>query len=148
MRGFHDATHTGSSLSFIWPNKTVVHSSGGSSTNVSEAESATDGTNWIVQATELRQPCKRCRLESRGIRFLSSYEKSADEGIHVTRCEDNPWIAAVQATRALPPNVKVRDGGVLDYQCVRDELLASHFFVLPTLEENFSHARFEAATSL
>jgi glycosyltransferase involved in cell wall biosynthesis len=46
--------------------------------------------------------------------------------------------------RALPPNVKVTHSGAMPWPIAMRRLVDSHFFVLPTLNENFGYVFIEA----
>jgi glycosyltransferase involved in cell wall biosynthesis len=56
------------------------------------------------------------------------------------------WAACEQAIRLLPPNINVRYLGLVDHPRVHDVLADYHFFLLPTLGENFGYAIHEALT--
>jgi glycosyltransferase involved in cell wall biosynthesis len=58
--------------------------------------------------------------------------------------EVDEWDAVVHQIGSLPDNVQVEYLGVLKPEEVDQALEQAHFFVLPTLGENFGHAIFEA----
>ena len=59
--------------------------------------------------------------------------------------EDEPyWKKTETAIAKLPPNVKVEYRGLLEYEKVMEKLFEYHFFVLPTVGENFGHVFVEA----
>ena len=59
--------------------------------------------------------------------------------------EDEAYWKETQASIAeLPLNVKVEYKGLLEYEKVKAKLFEYHFFILPTLGENFGHVFIEA----
>lgn len=59
--------------------------------------------------------------------------------------EDEPYWKETQASiKELPENIKVEYKGLLEYENVTAKLLEYHFFILPTLGENFGHVFIEA----
>ena len=59
--------------------------------------------------------------------------------------EDEPYWKETQASiKELPENIKVEYKGLLEYEKVGAKLLEYHFFILPTLGENFGHVFIEA----
>jgi glycosyltransferase involved in cell wall biosynthesis len=54
------------------------------------------------------------------------------------------WRECQAVIRQLPQNVRVNNVGPLKYEEVLERLIASHFFVLPTLNENFGYVFVEA----
>ncbi len=54
------------------------------------------------------------------------------------------WAECEQKIAALPPNVTVRNHGPVDPAGVIGELATRHFFILPTLGENYGHVIVEA----
>ena len=54
------------------------------------------------------------------------------------------WEQTKRAIAKLPPNVKVEYKGLLEYDKVPGKLFEYHFFVLPTVGENFGHVFIEA----
>lgn len=59
--------------------------------------------------------------------------------------EDAPyWEETKTAISKLPPNVTVEYKGLLEYEKVSKKLFEYHFFVLPTVGENFGHVFVEA----
>jgi glycosyltransferase involved in cell wall biosynthesis len=59
--------------------------------------------------------------------------------------EDEQYWRETQASiKQLPENIKVEYKGLLEYEKVGAKLLEYHFFLLPTLGENFGHVFIEA----
>jgi glycosyltransferase involved in cell wall biosynthesis len=59
--------------------------------------------------------------------------------------DETYWEACERSIRSLPPNVRVRYLGLVgDNSGVLDTLAGYHFFLLPTLGENFGYAIYEA----
>jgi glycosyltransferase involved in cell wall biosynthesis len=58
--------------------------------------------------------------------------------------DEDYWRICQRLIARLPSNVKVTYGGILPHEQVKTVLRADHFFVLPTLGENFGHAIYEA----
>ncbi|MBC7910395.1 MAG: glycosyltransferase family 4 protein [Pyrinomonadaceae bacterium] len=59
--------------------------------------------------------------------------------------EDQPhWQECLQLIAAMPPNIKVTHRGSVSHEEVAETMSAYHFFVLPTLGENFGHVVLEA----
>jgi len=54
------------------------------------------------------------------------------------------WSETQQSIRKLPPNVKVRYKGIVTHEEVLHVMFDYHFFILPTLGENFGHVFIEA----
>ncbi len=54
------------------------------------------------------------------------------------------WGECEQIIRKLPSNIKVEARGSIQFEKVTNKLLEYHFFVLPTLGENFGHVFLEA----
>ena len=54
------------------------------------------------------------------------------------------WKECEAAARTLPPNVKINVLGAMPYPETMARMLAAHFFVLPTLTENFGYVFIEA----
>lgn len=58
--------------------------------------------------------------------------------------ELDEWERVKRAAQSLPTNVRVIDNGAIEHDKVDQALAGAHFFVLPTLGENFGHAIYEA----
>ncbi len=59
--------------------------------------------------------------------------------------EDEPyWEETKTAIAKLPANVKIEYKGLLEYEKVLGKLFEYHFFILPTVGENFGHVFIEA----
>jgi glycosyltransferase involved in cell wall biosynthesis len=58
--------------------------------------------------------------------------------------DESYWHKCQGAIANLPPNIHVNYGGALPHEEVRSILQSNHFFLLPTLGENFGHAIYEA----
>ncbi len=54
------------------------------------------------------------------------------------------WAEARQIIKNLPENIKIEYKGLLPYEEVLNKLFEYHFFILPTLSENFGHVFIEA----
>jgi glycosyltransferase involved in cell wall biosynthesis len=57
------------------------------------------------------------------------------------------WKECETAAQTLPPNVKLNFLGAMPYPETLARMLAAHFFVLPTLTENFGYVFIEALAS-
>jgi glycosyltransferase involved in cell wall biosynthesis len=58
--------------------------------------------------------------------------------------DEDYWNETEPLLLNLPPNVKVEYKGLLEYEKVMPKLAEYHFFILPTLGENFGHVFIEA----
>lgn len=59
--------------------------------------------------------------------------------------EDKPyWSECLEIIKKLPPNVKIEAKGTIPHEQVAETLLNYHYFILPTLGENFGHVFLEA----
>lgn len=58
--------------------------------------------------------------------------------------ESREWDTVETVARSLPKNIEVSYGGLLRHEEIGDALARAHFFVLPTLGENFGHAIYES----
>lgn len=58
--------------------------------------------------------------------------------------ESRYWEKCLRIIKQLPPNIKVEITGGISYSEALDHMLHSHFFVLPTLNENFGYVFLEA----
>lgn len=54
------------------------------------------------------------------------------------------WNECQQVIDTLPPNIKIETKGSISHESVARTLVGYHFFVLPTLGENFGHIFIEA----
>ncbi|MEC7173584.1 MAG: glycosyltransferase, partial [Bacteroidota bacterium] len=61
--------------------------------------------------------------------------------------ENDYWNVCRQHLDDLPENIKIAYKGVLEHRDVLPNIRKYHFFVLPTLGENFGHAIFESFVS-
>ncbi|MCY7377321.1 MAG: glycosyltransferase [Pyrinomonadaceae bacterium] len=75
---------------------------------------------------------------------LSGFEGNLTIDIYGPIEDESYWEATATAIAKLPPNVKIKYGGVLEYDKVPGKLFEYHFFVLPTVGENFGHVFIEA----
>jgi len=57
------------------------------------------------------------------------------------------WEECQSSIYGLPPNIRVNATGNLDYSEVLERMINSHFFVLPTLHENFGYVFVEAMSA-
>lgn len=57
------------------------------------------------------------------------------------------WSECQRKIDALPKNISVKYQGPLDPNCVLGELSRRHFFILPTLGENYGHVIIEGAAA-
>src|SRR5690606_23610763 len=60
------------------------------------------------------------------------------------REETEYWRECEEVTAKLPANIKVNPVGPVAYHDGLDHLAAAHFFVMPTLTENFGYVFLEA----
>jgi glycosyltransferase involved in cell wall biosynthesis len=58
--------------------------------------------------------------------------------------DEEYWNECLELMSAMPPHVTVKYCGPLEPQRIPDTLASYHYFVLPTLSENFGHAIHEA----
>jgi glycosyltransferase involved in cell wall biosynthesis len=58
--------------------------------------------------------------------------------------DEDYWLECVEIIKNLPPNIKVESKGTVSHEKVSETLVKYHFFVLPTLGENFGHVFLEA----
>lgn len=58
--------------------------------------------------------------------------------------DENYWLECLEIIKKLPPNIKVEAKGTIPHEKVAETLLNYHFFILPTLGENFGHVFLEA----
>ena len=58
--------------------------------------------------------------------------------------EPDYWEECLQIINKLPKNIKVEAKGSIPYEETANKLLEYHFFILPTLAENFGHVFLEA----
>ncbi len=58
--------------------------------------------------------------------------------------DQNYWAETEKEIKKLPSNVNINYRGFLDYEKVQKTLLNYHFFILPTLGENFGYVFIEA----
>lgn len=58
--------------------------------------------------------------------------------------DEEYWRETEPLLKNLPPNIKVEYKGLLEYEKVMPKLSEYHFFILPTLGENFGHVFIEA----
>lgn len=58
--------------------------------------------------------------------------------------DESYWQETEAAIKNLPENIKVEYKGLLEYEKVPEKLFEYHFFILPTLGENFGHVFIEA----
>lgn len=77
------------------------------------------------------------------IAFLKSVNDSVVLSVYGI-IEESYWNQCLLEIATLPPNVKVSYKGSIPHSVVRSVLKDHHFFVLPTLGENFGHAIFES----
>lgn len=54
------------------------------------------------------------------------------------------WKECEKIINNMPPNIEINVIGGVTYQLVLDNLIKSHFFILPTLNENFGYVFIEA----
>ncbi len=58
--------------------------------------------------------------------------------------DENYWEETKNSINKLPPNIKVNYRGFIAHEHVLETIFRYHFFVLPTLGENFGHVFVEA----
>ena len=58
--------------------------------------------------------------------------------------DEGYWNETQKSINKLPPNIKVEYKGHIENEMVQQKLFEYHFFVLPTLGENFGHVFIEA----
>jgi len=58
--------------------------------------------------------------------------------------DEDYWKETEPLLEKLPANIKVKYEGLLEYEKVMPKLSEYHFFILPTLGENFGHVFIEA----
>lgn len=57
------------------------------------------------------------------------------------------WEECLELIKTLPSNIKVETKGAIPFEAVATKLFEYHFFVLPTLGENFGHVFIEALSA-
>lgn len=58
--------------------------------------------------------------------------------------DEKYWQECIQIINKLPDNIKIEAKGTIPHEQVSETLLNYHFFILPTLGENFGHVFLEA----
>lgn len=58
--------------------------------------------------------------------------------------DEKYWLECVELIKNLPENIKIEAKGTIPHEKVSETLLKYHFFILPTLGENFGHVFLEA----
>ena len=58
--------------------------------------------------------------------------------------DEKYWEESKESIKNLPSNIKIEYQGLLEYEKVMENLFKYHFFILPTLGENFGHVFIEA----
>ncbi len=58
--------------------------------------------------------------------------------------DEKYWLECVEIIKKLPKNIKIEAKGTIPHEKVSETLLKYHFFILPTLGENFGHVFLEA----
>src|SRR5579871_1991909 len=88
--------------------------------------------------------------QKKNLLFLLNILKSLDTNIKLTLTiggdveDENYWDKCLSVIKDLPSNISIMQKGPLPNNEVIGELQKNHFFILPTLGENFGHAIFEA----
>ena len=59
--------------------------------------------------------------------------------------EKDYWEDCLRIIEKLPPNIKIRARGAVTFEQVAETLVQYHFFILPSLTENFGYVFLEAA---
>jgi glycosyltransferase involved in cell wall biosynthesis len=57
------------------------------------------------------------------------------------------WVETQNSIKKLPTNIKIDYKGHIEHDKVLDKLFEYHFFILPTLGENFGHVFVEALSA-
>lgn len=58
--------------------------------------------------------------------------------------DEDYWQECVEIIKTLPENIQIEAKGTIPHEQVSETLLKYHFFILPTLGENFGHVFLEA----
>jgi glycosyltransferase involved in cell wall biosynthesis len=75
---------------------------------------------------------------------LSGIEGNLDIDIYGPLEDEIYWKQSLRLIEKLPPNIQVKYQGILSNDMVVKTLFNYHFFILPTLGENFGHVFLEA----
>lgn len=90
-------------------------------------------------------------MRKKNFKWLTDNLKNFDGNLTIDiygPIEDEQYWKETQASiKKLPANVKVEYKGLLEYEKVAAKLAEYHFFILPTLGENFGHVFIEALAS-
>lgn len=76
--------------------------------------------------------------------FLSSVKGNLIIDIYGPLEDKAYWSECRELIKTLPPNIKIEAKGSIPHEKVSEVLLKYHFFILPTLGENFGHVFLEA----
>lgn len=78
------------------------------------------------------------------LEFLDKVEGNLRIDIFGPLEDEEYWAECKKIIEKLPPNIKVEAKGTIPHEKVSETLLNYHFFILPTLGENFGHVFLEA----
>ena len=78
------------------------------------------------------------------LKFLDKVKGNLLIDIYGPLEDQNYWLECAEIIKKLPPNIKVEAKGTIPHEKVSETLLNYHFFILPTLGENFGHVFLEA----
>jgi glycosyltransferase involved in cell wall biosynthesis len=75
---------------------------------------------------------------------LKNFRENLTIDIYGPLEDEQYWKETQASIKNLPENIKVEYKGLLEYEKVTSKLFEYHFFILPTLGENFGHVFIEA----
>lgn len=78
------------------------------------------------------------------LELLPKIEGNLDIDIYAPLEDEQYWLECAEIINKLPHNVKVIYKGVVEHESISATLFGYHFFILPTLSENFGHICLEA----
>ena len=78
------------------------------------------------------------------LELLENYRKNLELDVWGPIEDDQYWSECESLMKKIKPPVKVNYQGSIDYEQVPEKLSEYHFFILPTLGENFGHVFIEA----
>lgn len=78
------------------------------------------------------------------LRILQNRSETIVFDVYGAHDDESYWRECLALIEKLPANVKIAVHGSIDYRDVAKTMSQSHFFILPTLSENFGHVVLEA----
>lgn len=78
------------------------------------------------------------------LKFLSTVKGNLFIDIYGPLEDEAYWAECLEIIKILPSNIKIESKGSIPHEKVAETLFKYHFFILPTLGENFGHVFLEA----